>query len=79
MSVGDSGSTFYIMVNLSLAIDLYFDFEYDVNTGFMVNFTAYMNMKLVMSADNVEVPLGSLNANGTASMRMAMAMTNSFN
>ena len=79
MSVGDPGSTFYIMVNLSLALDLYFDFEYDLNTGFMVNFTAYMSMKLEMWANNVEVPLGSSNVNGTASMRMVMEMTNSFN
>ena len=68
MSIGDPGSNFYAMVNLTLDLNVSIDFEYDINTGFLVEFRTSFSAKIGMSIDSIEIPLGTSGENGTATM-----------
>ena len=76
MSLGDQGSNFYAMVNLSLQVHVGIYFEYDITTGFMVDFKTDLAIFLGMNADNIKVPLGNSSYTGTATINSTMSMAN---
>lgn len=72
MSLGDPGSNFFHMVNLSLDLHVTADFIYDANTGFMVEFKTGFNATITMSIDAIEMPLGNSGYTGIATMQGGM-------
>ena len=79
MSIGDPGSNFYAMVNLSLNLMAYINFVYDVDTGFLVSFSTSFDAKITMSIDSIVIPLGTSGYTGTASMLGNMEAANDMN